>query len=453
MKLRRKIQLFSSIFMLMLIVIVNISIYVFFYKTSTDAELEELNIVATNIVQAINENLDVHVAGLLEAYLPANGMIRVIGPNNVPLIEVTKSSEYLTLPWEYTTAESTKIIENKTGINIAVIEKPIIWPQEDNRGDIMTLQIANHLVILHDTMRTLLYVLVILSVIVLIPVIFASTLLSKFLLRPIQNLIETMKENSKQGQWQKMDISTRSKDEIYEMQKTFNEMIDHLKESYEKQEMFVSDASHELKTPIQIIKSYAQLLDRRRKDLDEDVFNEAIKAIDSETDRIKNLIDQMLALAKNKRLQKREKVNLLEIVKQTMNTFHQTYKREIILNSGEKEFFVTGNSDQLKQIVYILLDNGIKYSKKPIYVNLFKHDGYVFFQVKDEGQGIPKEELDHIFDRFYRVDKARSRATGGSGLGLAIAKSIADDHDAQLTVDSEVGKGSTFTLKIKIAHS
>lgn len=451
MKLKQKILLFSSIFMFVLIVSVNISIYFFFYKTSTNTELEELNLVATNVVSALKENPDVHISGLLEAYLPPNGMIRVIRSNNVPMFEITRSSEYLTLPWEYKNTESMEIISRENSANIAVIEKPIIWPAGELRGKVVTLQISNQLISLHETMRTLLYILVILSFVILIPVILASSLLSRFLLRPIQNLIETMKENSKQGQWQKMDISKRSKDEIYEMEKTFNEMIDHLKENYEKQEMFVSDASHELKTPVQIIKSYAQLLDRR-KNLDEEVFKEAVHAIDSETDRIKTLIEQLLSLAKNKHALKKEKINLMKIVQNTMTTFQQAYDREIFLHSGEKEFFVQGNNDQLKQVVYILLDNAIKYSKKPIHVNMFKHDGYIFFQVKDEGQGIPKEEVNHIFDRFYRVDKARSRATGGSGLGLAIAKSITEDHAGELTVESEQGKGSTFTLKMKITN-
>ncbi|WP_077624407.1 HAMP domain-containing sensor histidine kinase [Sediminibacillus massiliensis] len=448
MKLRTKIQLFSSLFILFLVLLVNMAVYVFFYKISTNAELEELELITTDVISAINENPDVDPRGLMEAYLPANGMIRIISENNVPIIEQTRSKDYLSLPWHFSNNENRELITKEDAPDIVVIEKPLIWPAGENRGKVVTLQVSNHLVSFHQTMRTLLFVLGVLSLIVLVPAFIAGSLLSSFLLRPIQKLIQAMKENTKLEKWQTLDIRHHSNDEIHEMEMTFNEMIEQLKASYEKQEMFVSDASHELKTPIQIIKSYAQLLERR-KNIDPHIFNESIKAIDSEADRIQKLVEQMLALAKNKQPDLREIVNIGEAAKETASTFQSAYHRDIHVAIEDKNLHVHGNRDQLKQIIYILIDNAIKYSDESIYVSVFPQDGQVILKVEDRGQGMAAKDANRIFDRFYRVDKARSRDTGGTGLGLSIAKSIAKAHGAELTVESEPEKGSIFTLKLK----
>src|SRR5690606_3553201 len=158
---------------------------------------------------------------------------------------------------------------------------------------------ANYLFTLEETMRTLLYVLIAASIIMLIPSIIGGNLLSKFILRPIKELIDTMKENTKEEKWTTIELQNKSKDELYEMEKTFNDMIAHLKENFEKQEVFVSDASHELKTPISIIKSYAELMKRRGKSHPE-VYEESVEAIDTEADRMQQLVKQLLDLAKNK---------------------------------------------------------------------------------------------------------------------------------------------------------
>src|SRR5699024_5476731 len=140
-------------------------------------------------------------------------------------------------------------------------------------------------------MQTLLYILLGASIIMLIPSIVASSLLTRFILRPIQQLIEAMRESEKKIGWQKIKLSDRSKDELYEMGKTYNKMMNTLQKSYEKQEMFVSDASHELKTPLAIIQSYAQLMKRHGKD--PEITEEAIEAIASESVRMQQLVEQM----------------------------------------------------------------------------------------------------------------------------------------------------------------
>lgn len=446
MKLRAKIQLFSSLFMLVLILLINTSIYFLFYKTSSNSELDQLSEQTNTIVSTLNSNPDIPRNQLLNAFLPPNGMIRILPEQGTDaLLTLTKNNEYRSLRGKFSPSESKKIVTSEDNVNIAVISKPIIW----ENGDVVTLEVSEHLVNLKSTMTTLFYVLLIASLLMLIPTIIASTLLARFLLEPIKALTNTMKENIKDAKWKKINLQNRSKDELYEMERTFNDMIDELKENFEMQEMFVSNASHELKTPIAIVKSYAQLLNRRGKDHPQ-VFDESIEAIESEADRMQTLVEQLLLLAKSENNVTYEKTDLLKLCEKVVKSFEGAYDRQINIQKQMSSITVLGNEEQLKQIIYILIDNGLKYSDAEININILKHHDTAIIQVTDFGQGIPDNEQRFIFDRFYRLDKARSRQTGGTGLGLAIAKVIAEAHHGKLSVMSKLGEGSTFTLELPI---
>jgi hypothetical protein len=443
MKLRTKIQLFSSLFMLVLILLVNASIYYLFYQISAESELEQVKLQTDTMAEELADINPEAASDLIKAYLPTNGMARVFPQEGEPLEWLRRPNAYTTLEGGFNQSESQNIISPEDGSNVAVVIKPIIW----SNGDVVTLEVSNHLIELDSTMTTLFYVLVVASIIILIPTVLAGNILSRFLLNPITDLINTMKENTKQAKWKKIEMESRSKDELYEMEKTFNEMIDRLRENFEKQEVFVSDASHELKTPISIVKSYSQLLKRRGRENPE-LVDESIEAIDSEADRMQKLVEQLLALAKNKNEAVTKHVDMATLCEETIKTFQGAYEREVNYQKPAKPIVVDGNPDQLEQIIYILIDNALKYSKDKVDVSLTAHDKWMKLIVIDYGKGIPEEEQQRIFDRFYRVDKARSRETGGTGLGLAIAKAISSMHNGELQVNSEIGKGSTFTLTL-----
>src|SRR5690625_759097 len=366
MKLKTKIQLFSSLFMLLLIVLVNTSIYFLFYKISADNELDQLSDQTNAIVEAVHSNPYIPKNQLLHPFVPANGLIRIIDESGNDLIPtLTKRLVFQELPSTYSVQETQDVTKDQKGSHIAVITKPIIW----ENGEVVTLQVANYLITLEETMRTLLYVLVAASIIMLLPSIIAGNILSTFILRPIKELIHTMRENTKQEQWKTIDLKDRSKDELYEMENTFNEMIAHLKENFQKQEIFVSDASHELKTPISIIKSYAELLKRRGKSHPE-VFDESVNAIDTEADRMQQLVNQMLDLAKNKQTASKVQLNFTNLTKKIVQTFQAAYNRDIFFHTDSDSIFVKGNREQLEQVVYILLSNAIQYSEKEIDIHL-----------------------------------------------------------------------------------
>lgn len=444
MKLKTKIQLFSSLFMLLLILLVNTSIYFLFYKISAENELSRLSNETNMIVETLQANPDVPRSQLLKAFVPENGIIRVIDQNGEELIPtITKSESYTQLAYEFIDHEKRTIEKDEQGHYIAVVMKPIIW----ENGEVATLQVANFLIALDEMMHTLFYVLVAASLIILIPTVIAGNLLSKFVIQPIQKLIETMKINIHDKNWQLIEVENESKDELYEMVTTFNELMRQLKESFKKQEQFVSDASHELKTPLSIIKSYAELLKRRGK-ANPELITESIDVIEQEAERMLLLVNQLLDLAKNKQAFPHEPIDLVPLVKKVHRIFADAYDRKIHLNIAEKSVLIKGNEKQIEQVVYILLSNAIKYSEKEIALHLYVKQQFAVLDVIDKGIGIPEEEQKRIFDRFYRIDKARSRQTGGTGLGLAIANEIVKHHGGTIEVVSEIGKGSTFTVNI-----
>src|SRR5699024_2290034 len=194
-----------------------------------------------------------------------------------------------------------------------------------------------------------------------------------------------------------------------------------------------------------------ELLKRRGKSHPE-VFDESVHAIDTEADRMQQLVNQMLDLAKNKQKSETTLVDIYKLIEKVVHIFQAAYERNISFDQKEKSIYVEGNEEQLEQIIYILLSNALQYSQEEIKLELYQQHDAVYFKVIDQGIGISLENQKRIFDRFYRVDMARTRTSGGTGLGLSIAKSIADAHKGTLTVDSAEGKGSTFTLKLPIKN-
>ncbi|MFD2627214.1 sensor histidine kinase [Oceanobacillus kapialis] len=449
MKLRTKIQLFSSIFILILILLVNTAIYFLFYKISTDSRLDQLAEQTTTIVEALNSNPAIATNEFMKAYLPQDGMIRVIDQDGTAFLTELNDNYSFRDP-VFTETEQQEIVSPKGAPDVAVVSRPIIWNNGSHANEVVTIEVSAQLSALEETMQTLFFVLMAASIIMIIPVIVAGNVLSRFLLNPIKALIQAMRENMEQRKWKKINVESRSQDELYEMEKTFNEMIDFLKDSYEKQEVFVSDASHELKTPISIVKSYAQLLERRGTE-DQELVKESLGAIDSEADRMQKLVEQMLALAKNKQASKKETLNFTTLVKQTVQTFQKAYERDIQFKNECEECIIHALPDQLEQVVYILIDNALKYTKGKVEVQLTSEKNAAVLSVKDYGAGISESDQERIFDRFYRVDKARSRDTGGTGLGLAIAKSISEAHRGELTVNSKLGEGTTFFLTLPLS--
>ncbi|PWA11237.1 PAS domain-containing sensor histidine kinase [Pueribacillus theae] len=217
---------------------------------------------------------------------------------------------------------------------------------------------------------------------------------------------------------------------------------------------FVANVSHELKTPITSVKGFAEtLLDGAM--YDEELCRSFLKIIYDESDRLHRLISDILHLSKIEHhllpLQL-EMVNVAKLINETVETLQEEItKKEISISLPEaKNVYVEGEKDRVRQIILNLVSNGIVYTPKggKIEVNLLEKEKEIDLIVRDTGIGIPKKDIPRIFERFYRVDKARSRHSGGTGLGLAIVKHLVESHKGQIQVDSVEGKGTTFTITL-----
>ncbi|WHY68442.1 HAMP domain-containing sensor histidine kinase [Neobacillus sp. SuZ13] len=449
MKLSNKINFYTAVLFAALLIVMNLSVYYTFNKLILNSELNTSAKEMEKTTNDIGKSLgSISEAELLRSYVPINGMIQFVTEDNNPLSTVTSPTEQALIgrKAEFHQGEvSTFIVFQKKSYTFESM--PIILLD----GSVANLQVTKSIQPATDNLKILRLVLILVTLLALIPVVVSSRILSKLITNPVTSMIKTMKEIRQSGRFKRLTLDGKSKDELYQMGETFNHMIDLLETNYEKQKQFVSNASHEFKTPLTIIESYASLL-KRRGLKEPELFAESIEAIHSEAVRMKDMTEQLLLLAKHHEqwnIQKSE-LNLSDFMLRTVKAFQSAYNREIHFqqkNNFQKT--VVTDEKKLKQLLYIFLDNARKYSDDAITVNLgIKHDE-AFISIADKGIGIQKDELPKVFDRFYRVDKARNRKKGGSGLGLSLAKEIADAIGIRILLESEEGVGTTATLFIK----
>ena len=217
---------------------------------------------------------------------------------------------------------------------------------------------------------------------------------------------------------------------------------------------FVANVSHELKTPLTSISGFVETL-KINENIDVNTRNRFLGIIECESNRLKRLIDDILLLSfieKNENIVQ-ESICIYDVFIEVYDMTSYIAKSKNINISYEfsdKSIRVLGNRDHIKQVFLNLIDNAIKYTNedKNISVKVYSQEDKIVITVEDEGVGIPLEDINRIFERFYRVDKARSREVGGTGLGLAITKHIVKSLGGIITVKSELGKGSKFTVII-----
>lgn len=235
------------------------------------------------------------------------------------------------------------------------------------------------------------------------------------------------------------------------LEEAVNSLLARLHESYQRQGQFVSDASHELRTPIAVIQGYAAMLDRWGKS-DEKVLDEGIAAIKSESEYMKKLVDQLLFLARGDMGRSRLDMKLLnvsELVKEVYEDSQLIDRDHDWRIDTEENVLALADRDMLKQCCRVLCDNATKYTPAGGVIRLRARrakDGGAAIEVQDSGIGISREDVSRVFDRFYRSDPARGRNSGGAGLGLSIARWIVESHGGHFEVLSREGIGTRFTV-------
>lgn len=306
---------------------------------------------------------------------------------------------------------------------------------------------------IHREINRLWSIIIIASIIMIFLVALSLLRISKKHLKPIRIMTNKVQHISVNDLSERLDVRG-TKDELKDLAATFNKMMDEIENSYEKQKQFVSDASHELRTPIAVIKGYASMVNRWGKE-DPSVLEESLKAIEEESRNMQSLVESLLFLAR------RDKGSM-EMEKELFNA--KTFMEEIIkesnlIDSQQHKFSSTleydgeiyASADKLKQAIRIFIDNSMKYTPSggEIEIVLKSSNKDIYIIIKDNGIGISKEDLPYIFERFYRADQARTRTNkGGTGLGLAIAKVIIEQHDGRIFVQSEPDEGTSVTIML-----
>lgn len=279
----------------------------------------------------------------------------------------------------------------------------------------------------------------------------AGLILSRRALKPIDSMIRTARQISGNDLSRRVEVGAAD-DELSRLAVTFNEMLERLQKSFEKESRFVSDASHELRTPIAIIKGYADLLAQWAKN-DPQVLDESVSAIRSEANEMTRLTEQLLFLARGDsgklKLQK-EDFPAAGLLREIIEESSLIAPKHNFIYQAPEALMLHADRKLLKQVLRALVDNAVKYTPEngSIELDALTNEKGILLRVTDTGIGIPAKEQPKLFDRFYRVDKDRSKEKGGSGLGLSIVKWIVDAHEGSVTVKSEKGKGTSFTIRL-----
>lgn len=248
-------------------------------------------------------------------------------------------------------------------------------------------------------------------------------------------------------------ISTGDAD-LQGLEIAINNLLERMRESQRAQARFVSDASHELRTPISVIQGYVNMLDRWGKE-DEQILEESIEAIKNESDHMKNLIEQLLFLARGdsgRNTLKFEDFDLTDMVRDVFEESEMIDETHPYVFVGNGPVMVNGDMAMMKQSLRILVQNAAKYSSPgdTIKLSAATADGKACYIVQDEGIGMAAADVSHVFERFYRSDAARNSSEGGTGLGLSIAKWIVDAHRGEIEVLSRPEFGTRFTVKFPL---
>ena len=252
---------------------------------------------------------------------------------------------------------------------------------------------------------------------------------------------------------------TNPRDELGGLALTINDLLTRLEESFRQQQRFIADASHELRTPLAVLRSETEVALGKKRSTDE--YEESLLLIKDEAERLSRIVEDLSILANQSSemppVLLKEPLVLNEVVSDCVRAARLLGSRKALrvdLENASNELTLKGDEELLRRMLLNLLDNAVKYTPAggSIFVLLTRQNGNARLVVRDTGIGIPFAEQSQVFDRFYRVDKARSRSLGGTGLGLSIVSWIVEAHEGKVTLESTPEKGSQFTVELPLGN-
>ena len=456
-----KLTLWYGAILALILVVFSSGVYIYFQnglQKSIDAKITS---IAQVLSSSMTESHSQSVFGNFERYLenvlgrrPKGKLVQIIDTsgkigakmNDIETDSVPASFENLQKALKGEIAYET-IGERRPRLRM------ITFPIVENKKVTSIIQVGTSLEDFDETMTKLLLILVVGIPTSLCATILVGYFLAKKALKPVDQIRKAAVKISSTNLEERIDVKGR-KDELSRLAETFNAMIARLKESFSRINQFSLDVSHELKTPLTILKGETEVA--LRKDREKEEYKNLLKSSLEEVDRMTKIIDDLLFLSKADPKDVRlnlENVSLRELIIEVCSDM-QIFagKKGIELSVGELgEAKVRGDELKLRRMFLNIVENGIKYTQPggKVAVSSFANGGYVQVNVKDNGAGIGEEDLRYVFDRFYQADRSRRRE-GGTGLGLSISKWIAEAHKGSIQVESQVRNGSLFSIKLPI---
>ncbi|RIN92127.1 sensor histidine kinase, partial [Mammaliicoccus sciuri] len=297
MKLGTKIQLYTTVMIVIVVILINLVVYFVYQKISLDSEVTQLESRGINIMKELQNTTreNVNTEAVIQSYLLADGYITLVNKNDKKVIQISTDVNYKNIGEPFKNEQYKKVV-NKKGNHFAMVSLPIIW----KNGEVSNLQIYENINFKYETFDILKGILIVSTFIILIVIFLLNRIITQIILKPINELIIKMNKTKETKHYTTIGINKDDTKELKELSQTFNDMMLYLKDHDEKQQAFILNASHELKTPITVISSYSEMLKRFGKTR-EDILEEGIDTINDEAKRLKYLTEQMLDLAKIER--------------------------------------------------------------------------------------------------------------------------------------------------------
>ncbi|QNQ83959.1 HAMP domain-containing histidine kinase [Lactobacillus sp. PV037] len=435
--------------------------------------LEEIptNFRTSNVVPKLSPNTRKILAG--EGSLNTNDEVNIFNDSILatlsnkettvtlynPQKEVVFTNSKTTVPKLKTlkSAHVQNLVHTGHGLELDVYQKVY---SRDNKRLVGYIAVKNTMVQTNHVLKTIRVSMIIFSLIVIVIFMGLTFVVISSWAKPVKRISELARKIDKDPNSEERLPKLKRTDELGELTDSFNEMLDRMQAYIRQQKQFVGDVSHELRTPVAVIQGHMNMLNRWGKD-DPKILQESIDASLQEANRMNHLIQEMLDLTRAEQIDVQfpnEVSDVNSVLERTVNNLrmiHPDFKiiyDDADLKSNTK---IKMYQNHLEQVLIILMDNAIKYSqdRKEIIVDASTERETVEISVQDFGEGIALEEQQMIFNRFYRVDKARTREKGGNGLGLSIAQKLVEGYHGKISVTSQLGSGSIFKIEFPLLKS
>jgi len=341
--------------------------------------------------------------------------------------------------------------EQPDGVPLRVLTNPV-----RARDKIYVVQLAYPLDDFNEALDRFRRVLFLSSPLLLLLASAGGYWLSRRALGPVDQITREARNIGAQNLSSRLAVP-RSRDELQRLSETLNGMLERLERAFRRITQFTADASHELRTPVALMRTRAEVVLRRPRSVDE--YRETLQQILEDLQRTSSLIENLMLLARadsGAEALERARIDIVESLSEACRegqALAETKQISLRAELPQPPLWVEGDSISLRRLFLILLDNAVKYTPPQggVAVSLTCTNGCAVAEVRDTGIGIAADDLPHIFERFFRADRARSRQTGGAGLGLSIGKWIAEAHGGTLSALSKLGEGSVFQVRIPLA--